>query len=88
MPNETTSWRIRKETLDRLKPLGNLGESYEDVVNRLIDEAHYDKLSVEQKLSFLKTELKKLMPLLSPEQRREVFILVDGEILKRDLELD
>lgn len=38
MPSEWTTIRISKTTAKRLKALGRMGESYEDVISRLIDE--------------------------------------------------
>ena len=34
-----TTMKIKKETLERLKEHGEMGDSFEDVVNRLLDEA-------------------------------------------------
>ena len=34
-----TTMKIKKETLERLKEHGGMGDSFEDVVNRLLDEA-------------------------------------------------
>lgn len=34
--NEETQVRFKKTTLENLKKIGNMGESYNDVVNRLI----------------------------------------------------
>jgi len=35
---EMTSIKIRKSTRDRLKKIGRKGETYDDIINRLIDE--------------------------------------------------
>jgi len=32
-----TTMKVRRETLDRLKRRGKMGDSFEDVVNRLLD---------------------------------------------------
>ena len=32
--------RIRKSTRDKLKKLGRKGDTYDDIINRLIDEFH------------------------------------------------
>lgn len=36
--NEITTIKLSKETLERIKKIGNMGESYEDVIKKLIDE--------------------------------------------------
>lgn len=40
MSNSTdmTQLRVRKDTLTNLKKIGKMGESYNDVIDRLIDE--------------------------------------------------
>jgi len=42
MSDEWTQVRLRKETCRRLKLLGGMGDSYETVINRLIDENKMD----------------------------------------------
>jgi len=37
--NERSTIAVHKETMQRLSDLGGFGESYEDVLNRLIDQA-------------------------------------------------
>ncbi len=39
MNNELTSIKIKRETRDVLKSLGKKGETYDDIVNRLLDRA-------------------------------------------------
>jgi predicted DNA-binding protein len=36
---EYTNIRLRKETVEKLKKLGFKGETYDDIINRLIEEA-------------------------------------------------
>jgi hypothetical protein len=36
--NKITTIKLSKETLERIKKIGNMGESYEDVIKMLIDE--------------------------------------------------
>lgn len=37
MSEELTSIKIRKETRDVLKSVGKKGETYDDIINRLLD---------------------------------------------------
>lgn len=37
MPDEVTTIRIKKETATALKEIGKKGETYDDIVNRLLD---------------------------------------------------
>jgi predicted DNA-binding protein len=36
---EYTNIRLRKETVEKLKKLGFKGETYDEIINRLIEEA-------------------------------------------------
>jgi len=38
MSKEWTTIRVRRTTAQKLKSLGKMGESYDDVINRLIKE--------------------------------------------------
>lgn len=37
MENEWTRIRVRKSTTEKLKRLGNKGETYDDIINRLVE---------------------------------------------------
>ncbi|MGA1822579.1 MAG: hypothetical protein ACMUIG_08625 [Thermoplasmatota archaeon] len=44
MMSETTTIRIRADTRDQLKQLGNLGDDYDTVIERLIREHNRENL--------------------------------------------
>ena len=37
MPDDVTTIRIKKETATALKEIGKKGETYDDIINRLLD---------------------------------------------------
>lgn len=41
--DKITSMRIRRSTLDKLKEVGHMGESYEEVIERLVKSAKIKK---------------------------------------------
>ena len=41
----TTTIKVKDATIDRLKALGKMGDSYDDVINKLLDE-HEKKLEI------------------------------------------
>ena len=42
MPNETKLIRIKKQTWDRLKNCGRMGESFDKVINRILDDVEQE----------------------------------------------
>ena len=41
--NKITTIKLSKETLERIKKIGNMGESYEDVIKMLLVNYNLDK---------------------------------------------
>lgn len=39
-----TTMKVKRETLDRLKEHGKMGDSFEKVVNRLLDEVERNEI--------------------------------------------
>ena len=44
MTNDRTSILIHRPTVDRLRKVGRFGETYDDLINRLLDEREAKKV--------------------------------------------
>jgi len=43
-----TTMKLSKETLNRLRGIGKMGDTFEDVVNRLLDDTDEEELEDEE----------------------------------------
>jgi hypothetical protein len=60
-----TTQRISTETLDRIKEIGRMGDSFESVIQRLIDE-HYELQALRMKKERLTTGSASIPAMASP----------------------
>ncbi len=88
MPSDLTSYRVTKQTLARLEKHKIGGESYESVINRLLDEREFNTLSLVEKVGHIHDILQEFMYDL-PEKHSFIISSVVLSILEdiyKDLE--